>query len=342
MGYREEIKKLISSLLSGSTPQYEDVLRLVHITSAIAKSYLKNYYPSFLRLCMQNGLSEEDLAEDSILQIFARNKEGEYTILLNFAESLDSSFEETGTDEIFKAYQAFVHTIALRQLIKTYSEIDSTGARLYRNIRDSIQKIDGVSMIRDYRGVVLKPTNNSSKEHLPAIPFRELEQRFTGNVTKPYTTPELLKTLMTLVQKENGYRKSIPLFQVVKLFKRHYSHIANGQIETSKKIDMTSLSNFDHSMMKDEVYKTIRQKILTTYVVSDKINFDEANLLYQTVVDIVNAWFDNHKDDQTIYYYANRNFGMDKDQYERKWRTKIEYLVRIARDQLRMYLLKGL
>lgn len=342
MGYREETKELISSLLHNHSSQYEDVLRLVHITIAIAQSYFRIYYPSFLRLCTKNGLNEEDLAEDSILQVFARDEDGKYYLLKNFTDSLNSSFEETDEDEIFTAYQAFVQTVALRQLIKTYSEIDSTGAKLYRNIRDSVQKIDGISMTRDYRGLVLKPTNNSSKDHLPAIPFSELEQRFTANVTKPYTTPELLSTMLELLQNENGYRNSIPMFQVVKLFKRHYSHIANGEIDTNKKIDLTALSKFDHSIMKGEVYKTIRQKILTTYVVSGKINFDEANLLYQTVVDIVNEWFDKQKEDQTIFYYANLNFGIDEDQYERNWRTKIEYLVRIARDQLRMYLLEGL
>ncbi len=342
MGYRDEIKKLIASLLHERTPQHEDVLRLVHITGAIAKSYLKNYYPSFLRLCLQNGLSEEDLAEDSILQIFARNEKGEYKILENFTDSLKRSFEEADSEEIFKAYQAFVHTMALRQLIKTYSEIDSTGAKIYRNIRDSIQKIDGISIIRDYRGLVIKPSNNSSREHLPAIPFKELEQKFITHATKPYTTPELLTTVMSEIQHQNKYRHSIPFFEVVKLFKRHYSHITNNEIETDKKIDLTSLSTLDHSIMKGEVFKTIRQKILTTYVVSEKISFEEANLLYQTVVDIVNTWFDNQKESQTIYDYAHQHFGIDKNQYEQNWRTKIEYLVRIARDQLRMYLMEGL
>ena len=99
MGYREETKKLIFSLLHDSSPHYDDVLRLVHITSALAKSYLKNYYPSFLRLCTQEGLNEWDLAEDSILQIFARDETGSYYILKNFADSLDLSFKETNEEE---------------------------------------------------------------------------------------------------------------------------------------------------------------------------------------------------------------------------------------------------
>jgi len=257
MGFREETKNLIFSLLNNSSTHYEDVVRLVHITSTIARSYLKNYYPSFLRLCTKNGLNEEDLAEDSILQIFARDEKGDFFILNNFKASLNSPFKEMHEDEIFTAYQSFIHTVALRQLIKTYSEIDSTGAKLYRNIKDSIKKIDGITMIRDYRGLVIKPSNNSTKEHLPSIPFRELEQRFLTNITKPYTTPELLSTLMDVVQKENGYRSSIPVFQVVKLFKRHYSHMTNNEIESIKKVDLTTLSNFDHSIMKGEVYKTV-------------------------------------------------------------------------------------
>lgn len=342
MGYREETKKLIFSLLHDKSPHYEDVLRLVHITSAIAKSYLKNYYSSFLRLCAQYGMTEDDLAEDSILQIFARNKQGEFYILKNFTESLDSVFKETSEDEVFTAYQAFVQTVAIRQLIKTYSDVDSAGAKIYRNIRDSIQKLDEISVIRDFRGLVVIPSNDSSEEHLPALPFKELEQQFIKKVIKPYTTPDLLLTLMSLVQKQNGFRNSIQLFQVVKLFKRHYSHITNNDIETNKKIDLTTLSSFDHSIMKGEVFTTLRQKILTTYVVSGKISFNEANLLYQTVVDIVNEWFDMQRESHTTYHYAKENFKIDRDQYEKSWRTKIEYLVRIAREQLKMYLLKGL
>ncbi len=341
MNYRKEIKSLIISLLHEKY-SYKEVVRLVHITSALAKAYLKYSYPSFLRLCTQHGMTEDDLAEDSILRIFARNDDGEYILLKSFSDSLDLTFEETSENDVFMAYQSLVHTVAIRQLVKIYSQIDSTGSRIYRNIRDSIRKRNDLIVTRDFRGLVIKPSENSSLEHLPAIPFRELEQRFISRVTKPYTTPHLLSVLFSLIQDQDSYRHSMPLFKIVRLFKRHYSHIYSKDNEQKGSIDLSTLSQTDYQIMKLEVFRTLREKILSTYVVSGKINFKEANLLYQTLVDIVSEWFNDDPDHNSYFYHANSNFFIDKDQYDSDWRTKIEYLVRIAREQLELYLIEGL
>ena len=341
MNYRGEIKYLLHSLLHDRY-SYKEVVRLVHISSAIAQAYFKNYYPSFLQICTLNGMNEEDLAEDSVLQIFARNDHGEFFVLKNFTASLNSTLEEVGEEELFIAWQAFVHTVALRQLIKSYSNIDSTGAKLYRNIMDSIRKMDELIVTRELSGLVIKPSNNSSHDHLPKIPFRELEQRFKAVVTKPYTTPGLLSSVMYLLQEQDIYRHSLPMFEVVKLFKKHYSQLSDTGNKKQASIDLSALSEFDHQIMKTDVLKTIKEKILTTYVISGKIDFEEANLLFQTVSEIVNGWFDGTKDRISYNDCACTHFNIDKIQYEKSWRTKIEYLVRIARDQLKTYLLEGL
>jgi len=341
MNYRDEIKYLLNSLLHDYY-SYKEVVRLVHISSAIAQAFFKNYYPSFLQICTLHGMSEEDLAEDSVLQIFARDNQGEFFVLKNFTASLNFSLEETGEEELFVAWQAFVHTVALRQLIKTYSKIDSTGAKLYRNIMDSIRKMDELIVTREVFGLVIKPSNNSSHDHLPKIPFRQLEQRFKGVVVKPYTTPCLLSSAMYILQEQDTYRHSLPMFEAVKLFKKHYSQLSDTGNKKQASIDLSALTEFDHQIMKADVLKTIKEKILTTYVISGKINFKEANLLFQTVSDIVNGWFDGTKDKILYNDCTCTNFDIDNIEYEKNWRTKIEYLVRIARDQIKTYLLDGL
>lgn len=341
MWYREELKHLIYLLLHNKS-SYEDVVRLVHITSAIAKSYFKNYYHSFLLICTEHGLTENDLAEDSVLNIFMRNDEGDYVCLQRFMNSLDVDFENIDEHDLFRAYQGFVQTVAIRQLIKTYTQLDSTGARIYRNIRDYIREMDHIVLTRDFRGLVIKPSANTTADHLAAFPFKLLEQKFLRKAEKPYQTSRLLSVLMSIVTEQDVYRRSLPLFDVVTLFRRHYAHIADNDQSDNDKMDLSTLTRHDHQLMKTEIFYTIRQKILTTYVVSGKINFHDANLLYQTIVHIINDWFDNTSDRNPYYHHAKNILNSSENQYNKIWRTKIEYLVRIAREQLKMYLIEGL
>lgn len=341
MDHRKQIKPLLLSILSNGSA-YHDLMDLVHITSAISESYLKHYYPSFLRICTQNGLSEQDLAEDAILEIFARDQNGEYLYLQNFVESLNSSFDKTSPIDIYHAYKSFVQTVAIRQLVKTYAKVDPSGAKIYRNIRDHIRKCDFIKLKKDFRGFVIYPAHHSCSGNRKPFPRDGLEKRLALEAPGANNIPDLLSGLIRILNNQNQYRCSIPLFQVVNLFKRHYAHISNHTFKRENGIDLSALNKVDHNIIKSEVSRTLKQKILTTYVFPQKLDMDEAGKLFQTVIDIIDDWFDNHSERSTYYEHLKSNMPINKSQYNRRWRTKIEYLVRIAREQIGTYLLKGL
>lgn len=341
MGYKNKVKELILGVLKNGS-SYKDIVRLVQITTSLSKSYLKHYYPSFLRLCSQHGLTEEDLAEDSILGIFARNDNGTFYYLQNFCDSLDSDIESTNTDEVFQAYRAFVQTVAIRQLVKTYANIDHDGAKLYRNIRDCIRKNEDINLTKDYRGFVIRPADDSRYDQRQSFPAKKLEKRFALKAPKSTTVPDMLSELMEILKNQNKYRRSVPLFRIVRIFKRHYAHISNHEFKQNYKIDLSGLAKSDHDKIKSEVLQAIQQKILSTYVVTEKINFREAKLLNQTLTDIINDWFDIKSERSTYFEHAKSNFRIEESQYKDRWRTKVEYLVRIAREQIESYILEGL
>lgn len=341
MGHRKKIKPLIISTLKNRL-SYENIVKLVQITTAISKSYLKTHYPSFLKICTQHGLSEDELAEDAILELFARNSQGDFFYLHNFADSLDSPIEEMEKEEVFYAFRAFVQTVAIRQLVKTYAKIDSTSAKLYRNIRDWIRKTEAVELSKDFRGFVICPSENPKYNHRPAFPVKKLEKKFALKVSQANSIPDMLSNLMEIIKNQDKYRHSVPLFRAVQIFKRYYEYTSNHKPKQEYNIDLSSLKKFDHEIIKSEVIQTLQQKILTTYILPEKITFHEANLLNQTLNDIMNDWFDIKTKRSTYFEHTRSNFDIDKAQYEERWRTKIEYLVRIAREQIESYILEGL
>lgn len=340
MCQKREVKSLILKLLDDKT-SYEDLVHLVQITSSIASTYLQVYYPSFLHICAQNGLTKEDLAEDSILELFARDERGEFFYLQNFSESLDFPLDQTGEEQVYYAYESFVQTVAIRQLVKTHAKIDPPSAKIYRNIKDCVRQNNSITLKKDFRGYVIQPSGDP-RNHLPEFPEEELKKRIADQAPSTKNIPQMLTVLMDILQKQSTYRRSFRLASTVKIFKRYYFHFGNHVPEQSQKFDFSSLAEVDHEIIKMHVRETIQQKILNTYVFSQKIDSREAHQLYGAVTDMINDWFDHETDSKTYLDYARKNLRIDESQYEERWRTKIEYLARIAREQIKTYLMNGL
>ncbi len=333
-----EIKAVILRLLDG-TSSNSDVVSLLRMTKAIAKTYLKIYFNSFLKVCSREGYSEDDLAEESVLELFERDDEGRFIQYRNFANSCTNPIELTSEEEIFRVYRSFVQTVSLRQLARLYTKLDPVKGRIYRNIKDSIRKTDSISLYKDARGTFLHPSDTVLNGHLPQFPFNGLEQRFASRIMGGVkNTLEMLTTLAEVLNEQNIYRRLIPLFDAVKLFERHYTHIADNDFRENVQISHSALSMSDLKKMKLKVLRTVQQKILTTYVVTDKIKRVDASKLYFTLESIIEQWFDESREEHLYLYYYRIHFGEHEAHYEAHWRTKVEYMARVAREQITAWL----
>lgn len=314
---------------------YSELTKLVHFCRAIAESYLSRYRASLVHLCSQHGLTVQDLAYDCIGPLFGRDEDGQFYHFQRFTNALYGTLEETAEQELFLAFKSFVLRVVKSQLARTYAQFDPDGARILRNIRDRVKKSSScMELIEDFRGYVLQPKNCDPLNHLAVYPAEQLKQELLSCMDGAANIPQLLERLATILVEQEQYRRSLPLFEVVQIFK-HFYHLANVGIEPELYChDSNGITQVDIDDMKCDVLRTLKRKIISTYLLHDKITRKEAEILFATMCDIVSDWCQGDNNAKSLCEYLGRFVSVSQWEYEHHWRTKIEYLNRVARERI--------
>ncbi|MDI6766856.1 MAG: hypothetical protein QME52_08550 [Bacteroidota bacterium] len=217
---RKKLKDFLLLLLEGNI-SHSELTELVHLSRAIIQSYLGYIRNSITYLCLQQGLTITDLAYDCIAEAFAKDEKNKFHQLENFAQSLDNDLESTPEPEIFLAFKSFLTRLADAQLARLFAQADPGGAKIHRNIRDCLKQSALFKLEKDFRGLVLKPKDDTG-EHLEEFPHEALEHELLNNLNHECSTPELLATLHRTLTEQTKYRRSVPLVDVVQLFRKTY------------------------------------------------------------------------------------------------------------------------
>lgn len=343
MSYRGEVKSLLLRMINEQSSEKE-LKRLYNITGIIAESYLKTHYPAFLKICLLKGETSSDLAKYSIAEVFQLGNKLEFVQLKEFATSLYVSLENTEKDEVVRAYHAFVQKVALRRLIKTYSDVDSAGAKIYRNIHDCHREKDSFVIEQELWGAVIRPSKASDDKHLPPYPKKELERIYSVKMrdANSVTIPGMMTVLMEILEQQEKYRRSVPVLDVVQLFKRYYSFISTYEVPQLSQPDLSELSKEDLTLLKKYVIGEVGAQIKSTYAATRKISLEEAELLYKTIVEIIDSWFDEEGTERCSYYrHAKKYLGISKSEYQQTWSAKVDYMLREVRNKITVYIVEG-
>lgn len=335
----QNLKSLLLQLLSGKATDRE-ILEIVHLSRFIVQSHLNAICTSVSTLCMQQGLTLTDIAFDAIGEAFARDEKGKFPILQNFVHSLDIPIEETLPENLFIAYKSFLLRVAGAQIARLFAENDPQGAKIHRNVREALKDSSMFSVQKDYRGVVLTPCGVDSNEHLPPFPVDELENVFTGRVKTHRTIPELLKVLHEVLSEQMMYRRSVPLIEVVQVFKRAFAEDFEQQFDHDHQLIFDGLTSFEKDRLRRQIETVLKEKILVTYLAKGKLARNEAEALFNALHDVVVDWCNGEESKESLFDYLKTHLSVDETHYEATLRAKVEYLVRIARDEFASRLLR--
>ncbi len=326
-----ELRTLIKNLASGSV-SHSELSRAIHICRSIVESHLEHHRGSLVQICALNGLSVIDLATDCIGDIFARDDLGNFHHFQKFVESLNQPLDETSGRDLFLAFISFVLRFARTQLARIYSQSDPTGARILRNIKDSLENSTCLAIGEDYRGYVVKPKAVDALDHRPSYPLTQIEAELFALRGAASSTPELLDKLASILTEQKEYRRSMSLIDVVQVIKSLFERLAPSDASMDfGELDRTAE---DLVEIKNSALGVVNEKIISTYLLKGKMSKSEAQILSQTMSSIISGWFAHGTSDKSYYGHLTALAAMSEQEYESFWRKKIEYLARIAREAI--------
>jgi hypothetical protein len=333
----KNLKCNLTKLLEGSISGGE-ITELVQLSRSIIQSYLGCIRNSITQLCLHQGLTITDLAYDCIAEAFAKDEHNNFPQIENFINSLREKLDTISESSLFLAFKQFMICVADAELARLYAQSDPNGAKIYRNIRDCVKRSCTLSLEKDFRGCVIRSCDADTLKHLPPFPYDELERRLRERMHNDDSTPELLGALHDILIEQSTYRRSVPLIDVVQVVKQRFRE--GYEAKTDENIALDGLLPYEIDSIRKKVERALKEKIVLTYLARGKIERRQAEAISSALHDMLDDWSNSGGDGCSLYGYLRRHLQVDEEQYETEFRPKMEYLLKIAREEFAARLMR--
>ena len=335
----ENLKALLPKLQDGSVTEPE-LSNLVRLSRIVIEAYLRRLRPSSDYLCSAQGITPSDLAYDCIGSALARDERGAFRHVVSLIGSLSRPLESIADEEIFFAFRGFLTRFAEIHLAHLYAQADSAGAKIHRNVRNALKGDGSLQLVRDFRGYVVRPARGESLDACGPFPQEDLSRAILERLPQPSTIPALLDLLNEVLVRQSIYRRSVPLAEVVQIFKRAYQ----GRLlfDEAGPPGRDGLSEFEIEDIREQVELALKEKILFTYLARGKMDRREAEGIFSALHDILVDWCAAERSSQSNCEYLRRHLLFSQNDYDTVYRVKMEYLLKIARDQFAAHMAKDI
>jgi hypothetical protein len=334
------LQNFLRQTLDGTVSR-QDFHALVHYACSIGELYLNQRWRSLGYLYALNGLTAGDLAMDCVGDLFARSQGRNFFRLEKFALSLHQPLEHISDHEMYFAFKSFVVVLVKARLAKLFAEADPEGAKIHRNLRDGLKKIAALELHQSVRGYVIQPRSANLLEDCREFPLDELENQLLAVLPRSVNIVTFLQHVAAVLSKQKTYRRSVPLFDLVQVFKSLRVHLEEVNGDDVAHLQIDSDAEIDLEMVENTI-RTVQKKIIYRFVLEKKITPDEADHLSDTLRDVIAAWREGigskGHNGISLFKHTQRHFGCTESEYEQRWRVKVEYLTKIAREHLLLYL----
>ena len=305
-------------------------------------AYLRCVPPSITHLCLQQGLTMTDLSYDCIAEAFARDTDNTFSNIQNFIRSLRNNLSTISDRDLFLAYKSFLITVAEAQFARLYAQTDPAGSRVHRNIRDCLRDSRTFGLRRDFRRLVLFPLQLDPLDHLGPYPPDELAGRFMQEVRSGHSVPEMLQTLHLILSGQSEYRRTVSLIDVASMFKGSYQSDFLPETSVDHPWSSEGLSEFELRRLRREVENALKEKILLAYLVRGKVTDQQAQAMFNALRDLLEDWASGDSSPDSLYSNFNNHLSIAPETYEQEFRSKMEYLLKMARQEFASRLMREL
>ena len=338
----KNLRKWLIGLLRGGISE-RDITLLVQFSRLLVQTHLQHSPHALPLLSSAVGIDMKDMAMDCLAEVFSRDGQGNFYKIENFINSLRDEIDRIPEAELFAAYKGFLIRLADANLAVLYGENDPAGKKIYRNVREFLRDGKLFSIGRDFRGLVLYPAGAEALDHLPAFPQEELQQRFYEQRDGQFTICALLRILYDVLTSQKQFRRSVTLYQTMMLFRGIYQYVETVTLsDDAVACYRDELSPFEVYDLCRNVLEVMKEKIAVAYYLKGKVTREEAGAMLHAFRDLLADYGKGEQDNGNLFDYLSRYLDIDKESYDNGYRTRMEYLFKIAREELGKRLIREL
>lgn len=336
------IKRLLLKSQSDYLTQGE-IKELVSISRIIISSYLRHTKPRIIKLCENEGITLEDLSIDCIAELFEVDENKNFIRLNNLSNNTRLPLDKLPEVEVYLAFKGLLSRMADTQIARQYAIVDPNGYKIQRNIKEYIKSTKLLYLQKTIYGALITVNNDDNKDDvLPYYNNDDLEKDFHSYAKNKADIPSLMLALLKLLNDQNCYRKELLLTDCVSLFKKYFeiSDVSLKTLGTEEPVSkLYEINELEINEIKQKVIHLIHEKIVLNYYAKSKLTKAHAEALHLTLCDIIEDWVVKGENGCSYFAYFKIYAEISEEVYCRILKAKVEYLVKIARNEFE-YLLE--
>jgi hypothetical protein len=324
-----EIKWVISSLLSPA-PSSEAVNEAVLLFQRIALSYLRTKVSSGKLQAHEFGIALDDLALDSIAELFAGVSDRRFPHLHSYFKSFP--IETMSEPELFSATRRLVFSRVTEHLFRLYRQHDPHLGKIIRNIKLAINHSLSLSIERSNETLwIILSDEDAATSARPLMPPEIMESHLSAAATSGLSAGKLLNIFEEILRQTEHYRQRYPLVGLAIVLKHIYARMGEPPLELD--YPTSRLTEEEITGFITESAEHVRHEMKTGYVEKGKITPQTYQTYFNAINEILRMQFLSSDGYDHTFYEVLRNHirGLSYNDYRNEHRTYFEYLNKLVR-----------
>jgi hypothetical protein len=190
--------------------------------------------------------------------------------------------------------------------------------------------------------MVLFPLHYDPLDHLGPFPPDELARLVVQGVSSRYSIPQMLETLHHILVGQSDYRRTVSLIDIASMFKGSYQSDYSPETSIDHPWSSDGLSVLELERLRHEVENALKEKILLAYLVRGKVTDPQARAMFNALRDVLEDWSSGDSSPDSLYSNFNNHLPIAPEIYEQEFRSKMEYLLKMARQEFESRLMREL
>jgi hypothetical protein len=282
------------------------------------------------------GIDINDLAFDVIADLFARDNNGKFVEINKYFKQF-GDLSVISDDELFVGLRRLVFSATNVRFFKIYGELDTALSKIIRNLKITLKNHSSVKAIVHNEENFLAPRHTENLcLALPSIPEEILSPEFYDRVSSKSSLRDMLTAIGDVLKEQNNYKKIASLIEVAVLIKEAYASDAIRIMGNEEVSAEEIIFNDQIKSIAQEVVSNLKTQYSSRYIEKEKLSKTEIAAIFKATEEILSNQFCLGDDDPATYYNTlhKQMKNLDKEIYAGKYRVILEYLAKMAKNQM--------
>jgi len=328
---------LVSSIVNGDANTRE-VNRLVAICHRMATRYItmKSNKASWYQHIQTEKIN--DLAWDSIAEIFRKDNEGKFICLIDYYRPYDLNALTEG--ELYSATRRLVFSKVNDNLFRMMRDYDPSLSKIIRNIKLAVKEAPQVQSVRKWNSTILVFSKYQiSKFATGWMPPEILQARLMPKLTAKESLPEIIQKISEIICSQSEYVHTYPLVPLSILIREAHVHIQYPAEMVVK--PSTALLQDDVSRVISSSITYLKSGMRSHYVKTGKIDEQTFENYFAGIRDYYIDSYVFYLEGIPYFTYIKRYLpDLTYSIYRTYHRKYVEYLMRVSKSHIHQQLEK--